>query len=109
MIYGAGLQHANCSIPLTLRLVHTFAMKPSIGIYQPFYKPELVERLDDGFTALNWLSNPAPALREFALHRYIAQQKIYERHRLTGVLSPKFFSKTGLLSSQVCSWLADNP
>jgi hypothetical protein len=84
-------------------------MKPSIGIYQPFYKPELVERLDDGFTALNWLSNPAPALREFALHRYIAQQKIYKRHQLSGVLSPKFFSKTGLLSSQIYSWLEDNP
>ena len=73
-------------------------MEPSIGIYQPFFKPALLERLDRGFIALDWLSNPAPALRELAIHRHIAAEKIYSRHQLTGLLSAKFFSKTKLKS-----------
>ncbi|THD72723.1 MAG: hypothetical protein E7813_03760 [Bradyrhizobium sp.] len=80
-----------------------------IGIYQPFFKPELVERLDRGFLALDWLPNPAPALRELALHKHIADRKIYEKHQLTGVLSAKFFSKTKLKSEQVYNWILDNP
>jgi hypothetical protein len=84
-------------------------MEVSIGIYQPFYKPALVERLDSGFIALNWLPNPAPAQRELALHHYIAVRKIYSKHRLTGVFSPKFFAKTNLSSQQVYDWIQDNP
>ena len=81
----------------------------SIGIYQPFYKPALIERLDPGFIALDWLSNPAPALRELALHHYLAVQNVYSKHELTGILSAKFFSKTNLSSQQVYDWIADNP
>jgi hypothetical protein len=84
-------------------------MKSSIGIYQPFYKPALIERLDPGFIALDWLPNPTPALRELALHRHIAVNKLYARHQLTGLLSPKFFSKTGLRSRQVYDWISANP
>ena len=86
-----------------------FSAKSSIGIYQPFYKAELLERLDDGFIALDWMANPAPALRELALHHHIASEKIYLKHRLTGLLSAKFFSKTQLGSWQVYSWIEDNP
>jgi hypothetical protein len=53
-----------------------------IGIYQPFYKPSLIERLDAGFIPLDWMSNPTPALRELALHRYIAEDKLFAKHRL---------------------------
>ena len=84
-------------------------MGSSVGIYQPVFKTSLIERLDRGFLALDWLSNPTPALRELALHRHIAVQNIYSRHQLTGLLSPKFFSKTGLRSQQVYAWIADNP
>jgi hypothetical protein len=84
-------------------------MKSSIGIYQPFYKPALIEGLDPGFIALDWLSNPAPALRELALHRHIAVNEICAGHQLTGLLSPKFFAKTGLRSQQVYDWISANP
>jgi hypothetical protein len=84
-------------------------MKSSVGIYQPFYKPALIERLDPGFIALDWLSNPTPALRELALHRHIAINRIYGRHQLTGLFSPKFFSKTGLRSQEVYDWISGNP
>jgi hypothetical protein len=84
-------------------------MKCSIGIYQPFYKRALIERLDPGFIPLDWMSNPAPALRELALHRHIAVNRIYAGHQLTGLLSPKFFSKTGLRSQQVYDWISANP
>jgi hypothetical protein len=84
-------------------------MKSPIGIYQPFFKPALIERLDAGFTPLNWLSNPAPGLRELALHRYIASHEIYLKHELTGLVSPKFFSKTKLDAKSVHQWIADNP
>src|SRR5476649_2687741 len=85
------------------------SMKSSIGIYQPFYKRALIERLDPGFIPLDWMSNPAPALRELALHRHIAVNRIYSGHQLTGLLSPKFFSKTRLRSQQVYDWISDNP
>jgi hypothetical protein len=39
-------------------------MRSSIGIYQPFFKASLIERLDRGFIALDWVLNPTPALRE---------------------------------------------
>jgi len=65
--------------------------------------------LDPGFIPLDWLSNPAPALRELALHRHIAVNKIYTKHQLTGLFSPKFFSKTRLRSQQVYDWISDNP
>jgi hypothetical protein len=84
-------------------------MELSIGIYQPFFKASVFERLDPGFIALDWMSNPTPALRELALHKHIAVQNIYSRHQLTGLLSPKFFSKTNLRSQQVYAWIADNP
>jgi len=84
-------------------------MTPSIGIYQPFYKPALIERLDPGFVSLDWQSNPTPGLRELALHRHIATNRLFARHELTGLFSPKFFSKTGLHSSQVSEWIAKNP
>jgi hypothetical protein len=84
-------------------------MQPSVGIYQPFHKRTLIERLDDGFIALDWLENPAPALRELALHRYIAIEEKYQRHSLTGLFSPKFFAKTNLSSRQVLAWIASNP
>lgn len=84
-------------------------MGSSIGIYQPFFKASVRERLDRGFIALDWMLNPAPALRELALHNHIAAQNIYSRHQLTGLLSPKFFSKTNLRSQQVYGWIADNP
>jgi hypothetical protein len=84
-------------------------MERSVGIYQPFFKASLIERLDPGFIALDWMSNPTPALRELALHKHIAVQNIYSRHQLTGLLSPKFFAKTNLHSQQVYDWIADNP
>jgi hypothetical protein len=84
-------------------------MASSIGIYQPFFKASVIERLDPGFIALDWLLNPTPALRELALHRHIAAQNIYSRHQLTGLLSPKFFAKTNLRSQQVYTWIEDNP
>src|ERR1017187_5552406 len=40
-------------------------------------KLALVERLDGGFIPLDWLANPAPALRELALHRHIAKRKVF--------------------------------
>ena len=84
-------------------------MGSSIGIYQACFKPELLERLDRGFLVLEWLANPVPALRELALHKHIADKKIYAKHQLTGVLSGKFFSKTKLESEQVYNWILDNP
>ena len=80
-----------------------------VGIYQPFHKPALIERLDPEFIPLDWLRNPTPALRELAIHRHIAANQIYARHELTGLFSAKLFSKTKLRSQQVYDWIADNP
>jgi hypothetical protein len=87
----------------------TTSVTSNIGIYQPFYKSALIERLDEGFLALNWLDNPAPALREFAIHRHFCTEKIYESHCLTGLFSPKFFAKTNLASQRIFVWIEANP
>jgi hypothetical protein len=80
-----------------------------IGIYQPFFNEAVSQYLDPGFIALDWLQNPDPALRELALHHHILQSRLFERHKLTGLFSPKFFSKTGLTSSDVKDWINQNP
>jgi hypothetical protein len=84
-------------------------MDRTVGIYQQFYKAGILERLDSGFIPLDWMSNPLPALREFALHHHIGTNKIYLKHQLTGLLSPKFYSKTKLTSQQVYDWISENP
>jgi hypothetical protein len=84
-------------------------MDQSVGIYQHFYKPGILDRLDSGFIALDWMSNPLPALRELALHHHIATRQTFLKHRLTGLLSPKFYAKTNLTSAQVYDWIAENP
>jgi hypothetical protein len=81
----------------------------SICIYQPLFNTAVGEYLDPGFTVLDWLHNPAPELREFVLHRHICQSRLFERHDLTGLFSPKFFSKTGLTSREVEHWIKQNP
>ncbi len=80
-----------------------------IGIYQPLFNEAIREYLDPGFITLEWLHNPSPELRELALHHYILQSRIFERHDLTGIVSPKFFSKTGLTSHEVKDWIRQNP
>jgi hypothetical protein len=80
-----------------------------IGIYQPFFNQAVRDYLDPGFIALDWLHNPLPELRELALHQHILQSRIHENHRLTGLLSPKFFSKTKLTSDEVFGWIERNP
>jgi len=81
----------------------------SIGIYQPLFNRAVREYLDPGFIVLDWLHNPSSELRELALHHYILQSRVFERHSLTGLLSPKFFSKTGLTSREVKDWIRHNP
>lgn len=80
-----------------------------IGIYQPLFNEAIREYLDPGFITLDWLHNPSPELRELAVHHYILESRIFERHSLTGIVSPKFFSKTGLTSREVKDWINQNP
>lgn len=80
-----------------------------IGFYQPFFNEAVREYLDPGFIALDWTHNPRPELRELVLHAHILESRLFERHELTGLLSPKFFSKTGLTSREVKDWINDNP
>jgi hypothetical protein len=82
---------------------------PPIGIYQPLFNEAIREYLDPGFITLDWLHNPSPELRELALHHHILQSRLFERHKLTGLVSPKFFSKTGLTSHEVKDWINQNP
>jgi len=81
----------------------------SCGIYQPVFMQSLRPYLDPGFLELDWQHNPTPALRELALHEHIYNSGVYFDHDLTGLLSPKFFSKTALTSSEVKEWIARNP
>jgi hypothetical protein len=83
--------------------------RPSVGIYQPLYHESIRPYLDPGFITLDWRHNPAPALREFVLHEHICNFRLFEKHDLTGLLSPKFFSKTGLTSWELMDWIAENP
>jgi len=80
-----------------------------IGLYQTVFTEAVREYLDPGFIALDWLNNPRPELREIALHHHILHERLFERHRLTGLVSPKFFAKTGLTSSDVERWINENP
>jgi len=83
--------------------------RSEIAIYQPFFNEAVREYLDPGFIALDWLHNPRPELRELLLHHHILKSRVFERHELTGLVSPKFYSKTGLCSREVKNWILENP
>jgi hypothetical protein len=40
---------------------------------------------------------------------HLADSKIYQGHDLTGLLSPKFYSKTGLTSGRLEQWISGHP
>lgn len=79
------------------------------GIYQVVLSDKAVPYLDPGFLPFDWRDNPAPPLREIAIHAHVARTGLFRRHRLTGVLSAKFHAKTRLLSAEVKAWIADHP
>lgn len=80
-----------------------------VGIYQVVLSDKVLPYLDPGFRPFDWRANPAPELREIAIHAHAARTGLFRGHHLTGVLSAKFHAKTRLVSAQVRDWIADHP
>ena len=81
----------------------------TIGIYQSVYSEAVRDFLDHGFIPLNRIGNPEPELRELGIHCDMFDAGLHRQHDLTGLVSPKFFSKTLLRSSHVHCWIEENP
>lgn len=84
-------------------------MHRKIGIYRNYSHPDLIGYLDPGFIPLDWTHNPYPQIREVAIHHDFGQREAYREHHLSGVLSPKFFSKTKMRAARAHDWIEANP
>ncbi len=80
-----------------------------IGLYQVVLSDAVIPYLDPGFAPLDWRHNPCPEMREILIHDHMVKTGITKKHRLTGVLSAKFFVKTNLRSHDILNWIQSNP
>lgn len=74
-------------------------MTNDVLIYEPVYRAgQLIS--EPAAVALNWLENPLPEWREFAIYIAIYRQNLFSQSRLTGLFSPKFSLKSQISFSQ---------
>jgi len=79
------------------------------NIYQIFYDEESKSRFDPGFLPLDNTANTRPDWREYWPIRNFLLNNILNEDELYGFLSPVFYGKTMLESSQVHQFIASNP
>ncbi len=84
-------------------------MNERAEIYQIYYSNDSARMIDPGFIPLDNLTNERPDWREFwPIRNFFAQQAV-EPSKFYGFLSPRFFQKTGLTSSDVSAIVASAP
>lgn len=81
----------------------------SIGLYQTIYSEAVRSFLDPGFIPLERTDNPEPELRELGIHSDFFEAGLHRRHALSGIVSPKLFSKTMLRFADIHSWIESSP
>ena len=80
-----------------------------IKIYQIYYLPEQLAKLDPKFIPLDNTSNERPDLREwYVWNKYLIEHPI-NNNELIGFVSHKFFEKTGITGAELIRWIEDNP
>jgi len=84
-------------------------MTAELGIYQVVLSDEALPYLDPAFLPFDWRTNPTPELREIPIHAHFVRSGLTKKHRLSGVLSVKFYAKTGLTAADTAGWIAANP
>ena len=81
-----------------------------ISIYQNYYQPPQVARLDPAFLPHDGTDNPSPELKEIALFRKVQRMGLFERgDEIAGIVSHKFGRKTGITGDAFKSFIHNNP
>lgn len=81
--------------------MHEVKGMKDLRIYQIYYNDETRRQLDPGFIPLDNTANERPDWYEYEPIRRLFQSHNFEDETWVGVFSPKFFQKTGMVSSQV--------
>lgn len=80
-----------------------------VRIYQAYYLKEQRSDLDQAFQPFDWTANPDPRLREIAIFRAFHDRGLHRSADVSGVMSPKFGSKTMMPGRAFIDFIAENP
>lgn len=81
----------------------------SLGIYELLYQPGQKAILGPPFFTLNTANYNEPHLRELLAFEYFCREKLWERHSVSGLLSPQFTRKTGISPKEVELFIRERP
>ena len=90
--------------------VEVMSRMKHISIYQNYYQPSQLVRLDPAFLPHDGTDNPSPELKEIALFRRVQRMGLFERgDEIVGIVSHKFSRKTGIAGDAFKCFIRDNP
>jgi hypothetical protein len=81
----------------------------SLGIYELLYQPGQKAILGPPFITLNTAEYNEPHLRELLAFEYFCREKLWERHYVSGLLSPQFTRKTGISPNEAELFIRERP
>ncbi len=82
---------------------------PSITIWQNYWHPVQKDELDPDFTPHDNTEDPFPELRELYIIHKMYNDGVHLKSEYTGLVSQRFFEKTGLKGEQVFNFIRSNP
>jgi hypothetical protein len=85
------------------------AARGRIGLHTICYAPGMVDAADPDFLPFDVSADPQEDRRETAHMLTFWQQGRHRDHRVSGLLSPKFTSKTGISGAIFTDFIAGNP
>src|SRR5271168_4912023 len=80
-----------------------------VGIHTICYKPGMADTIDPGFLAFDVTADPQIERRETAHMLNFWRQGLHQNYRVSGLLSPKFTSKTGFDGKTFHDFIDNNP
>lgn len=81
----------------------------NIQIFQIYYLEEQLKELDPDFRPYSNVSNPNDGWREYSVFRMATQENLHRTADYTGILSWKFYNKTGLSGRRCLEFIEANP
>lgn len=84
-------------------------MNMNIRIYQSYYKPEQLKKLDPAFVPWDNTQNFLPELREYPILQQVRHRCVLDHVDLFGMFSWKFTDKMKMSGDQVLQHIRDNP
>lgn len=82
---------------------------PKMRIYQAYYDDKQFSGLDHAFIPYDWRGNPQPEYREGLHFVNFFKSEEYLKSDYVGIVSHKFFDKTGISGAEFIRFMKSNP